>query len=349
MKFETNDRSWWGQISRSVREFPVDLAAVLGLLVLVNVVYRIPGLSEMSVAGAQIQPLIGIPTLLFLPGYVLVALLFPGAAKTADEVRWNRSLRDIPTIDSIDFVERIALSFGMSIAFIPIFALALGSWWDFTLPVALTGLTAVLVAGVVLAAIVRLRLPTEDRYGVSIRQGTTRLRTGLFDADSGAERIVNLVLVLAILTAVGAVGYAVATPYESGDSSLLYLASENETGVQTASGYPTNFTAGEAQPLTVGVKNDEERRQPYTVVVTLERVETDGTEATVVESTEIDRLHTVIPDGESATQSHNVVPTMVGDDLRLHYYLYKGESAPSDPGPDSAYRDVYIWIDVNES
>ena len=50
--------------------------------------------------------IIGLPFILFIPGYILVFALFP-------------------TKKSVDIIERIALSFGLSIAIVPLIGLGL--------------------------------------------------------------------------------------------------------------------------------------------------------------------------------------------------------------------------------
>jgi uncharacterized membrane protein len=346
MNFKTSNRPLWVQVSESLRAFPTDLALILAILALVTVLYRVPGPREATVMNARIQTLVAIPTLLFVPGYVLVVTLFPGAP---DHAVGSEDDRGPGPGRSIDVVERAALSFGMSVALVPLFALVVGSVWAFTPLVVLNGLSGLVFIGVVAAAVQRLRLPPPERFAILGRRWTAELRRGILHPDSVVGGLTNLILVLAVIAAIGAIGYAAATPYQSGQSSTLYLVTENETGAHLASGYPTEFTAGEGRSLTVGISNDEQRRQQYTVVVAVERVQTDGTEATVLESEELDRFNPAVPAGESWTNEHTVAPTLVGEELRLHYYLYRGGSVPSDVDQSSAYRDVYVGSEVAEA
>lgn len=154
-----------------------------------------------------------------------------------------------------------------------------------------------------------------------------------------------LVVVIAVLGVVTAATLAIAAPAQDESATSLYLGTENETGAETASDFPTSFTFGESEELTVGIDGAEASQ--YTIVVALERVETSDGEPTVLMRNELGRLHPTV-DGEQWSEQHTVTPTSIGEDLRLHYYLYKGASAPDNPGESSAYRDVYLWIDVED-
>lgn len=340
MKFETSSRPWWSEASRSIHSFPADLAVGLGLLVATNLFLLFPGLRSVTFAGASLRTLLGIPVLFFLPGYVLVSMLFPARAG-------GRSARGERTADAIDRPERFALSFGMSIALLPMIGFVLASWWVLTLSTVVTSLTVLLLVGIFVTAIRRFRLSEAERYGHTVGQWSTAIDSVLRGSEGWGFTASSIVLAAAMVLAIGSIGFAVATPYQSGSSSTLYLATENETGVELASGYPTDFTLGEAETLVVGIENDEERRQSYTVVVAAERVENASGSVRVTERQEITRLHPVVDDGEDWSGRHDVAPQLVGDDLRLHYYLYKGETAPDEPTAATAYRDVYVWIDVN--
>ncbi|MDD4498015.1 MAG: DUF1616 domain-containing protein, partial [Methanosarcinaceae archaeon] len=74
------------------RKIPSDLLGVVCLVLLTNLFILVPGLNETFIRTA-----LGLPLVLFLPGYALIAALF--AAE-----------------NNLDGIERIALSFGLSIA-----------------------------------------------------------------------------------------------------------------------------------------------------------------------------------------------------------------------------------------
>ena len=82
---------------------------VINLLVLVLVIIIL--LSPSNV----LRIILGIPFVLFFPGYILMAALFPRK-------------------ESMDNVQRVALSFGMSIAVVPLIGLVLNfTPWGITL------------------------------------------------------------------------------------------------------------------------------------------------------------------------------------------------------------------------
>src|SRR5660397_178940 len=78
-----------------------DLQIIVLLLVLLNAFILFEPLNKMI-----LRTLLGIPFILFMPGYTLIAALFPGK-------------------DDLDSIERIALSFGLSIAIVPLIGLGL--------------------------------------------------------------------------------------------------------------------------------------------------------------------------------------------------------------------------------
>jgi uncharacterized membrane protein len=105
----------WLLLPRPVRELPADLAAVVGLVLLTDVAVLAPLVSE-----TPVKILLGLPLVLFLLGYALVAALFPEAGESPDAGGDETGGRD-----GIDEIERATLSFGLSIAVVPLLGLGL--------------------------------------------------------------------------------------------------------------------------------------------------------------------------------------------------------------------------------
>lgn len=346
MSLRTDDDMSWLLSLRSIRTHDRDLLAVLGLVVAINVVYYAPGLGTLSLVGVKLQTVLALPMVLFAPGYVLVATLFPREASPSSRAVDGTTDQWAPNLSggSIDTVERLALSFGMSVAIVPMLVVGLGAAWSFSTGSILATLSVFLVLGSGLAFVRRQRVPETRRFGVS----DVELPVGAVTGDSDAtdlDRLLSVGLVVSIVVAVAAMGYAVALPYQGDDSAMLYLATENETGQLTTAEYPTTFTVGEASPLFVGIAHRGGDQQ-YTLVLALERVSETDSGLVVTEQTTLDSFQVTFDGGENWTNPHEVAPTFAGEDLRLHYYLYRGERSPDRPTEASAYRHAYVWIDV---
>ncbi len=127
-------------------ETALDLLIVLIWTILTLAFVLIPFLS-----GTFFRTILGIPMVLFFPGYVLTALLFPGK-------------------DRLETVERMAMSLGLSIAVIPLLGLLLNFTFGIRLiPILLILCTYTIV--LTLGAAVRRRNLSEDvRFSVPIQR-----------------------------------------------------------------------------------------------------------------------------------------------------------------------------------
>lgn len=330
-----------------VHEWTADLVFVAGLTVLAAGAVVQGGVPD------PIRVVVVLPLLLFLPGYAIVSFVYPGRP-TESGAPGTSGRR------STDAVERVALSLAMSLAVVP----AVAGVANFITgieprPVAL-GVAAVTLGSVVLALLARLRTPSEVRFRIDAvsllgnvreRSFTTsspslRGQQGLFDAQSGVERLFNVLLVVAMLTVVASAGYAavgVQSPADDATFTEFYLLGENETGELTTGAVPRNFTQGEARPVYLGVENHEEQLVEYSAVVQLQRVGPDGE---VEETSELDRVDLTVPAGGSERVRLPIAPDDDGEGLRLVFLLYQGDP-PSEPTRDNAYLETRVLIDVD--
>jgi uncharacterized membrane protein len=318
---------------------PFDLVTAFGFAVLAGVVLFLWG-DIRALAAA-----FGVPLLLFLPGYVVVAAVFPAAADAAgrDRVLDGTGV----TTAGVDGVERAALSFGVSVALLPLVALAVAiSPLGFARP-AVVGVFVVAVCfGALVAAARRHRLDRDQRYHVPVGRWVADLRRGLFGTDRRLVGVANALLIVSVLVATATMGYALAIPQDGESYSSIALLTENESGELEADGYATNLTAGEPTELFVSVENNEGAETDYTVVVVVQRVDPTADGVRVLEQRELDRIGATVAAGETWRQEHSVAPEMVGENLRLTYYLYRGD-VPENVNDDTAYRRVYLSVDVD--
>lgn len=363
----------WLLVPKQLRELPADLAAVtLGVILTLGSVF-VPGISD-----TPIRVLFGLFFVLFLPGYAFVAALFPEASSPVTTANTNQESSDTrreaenPTPepgtaaahtpnaqadatvqtqshDGIDGIERVALSFGLSIAIVPLIGLILNfTPWGIRLgpiAVSVSGFTLISVA---VAARRRAALPSGEQFQVPYRDWLSNARSELFDPDGRTDAALNIVLVVSVLLAVGSVGYAVAVPPQGEQFSEFYLLTEQPDGELVADNYPQQITIEDRPELIVGIGNQEYERTNYTVVVQLQTVTTAGNNTTVEQRSEIDRFTTSVAHNETHHQRHTLTPTRTGENLRVQYLLYTGE-VPENPTAETAYRDLHLWMNVSSS
>lgn len=359
---------------RLLASVPPDMAVVAGYVVCFDLLVAASLLEE-----TPLRPLLALPFLFFLPGYVIVAVLFPthggdaagsephggdrreGNQREAAGDRHDGWRVRFPPLDAgpraaaaaissrrIDLVERAALSFGASVAVLPWFGLFLAETpWGFRTSAVTGGLSTLVLAGAAVGTVRRLQQPEDERFGVPLRRWIATLRAAVVQPARPLDAAVNAALVLSVVVALSTLVYGLSMPNHQAAYTDFYLVTENDSGTVVAADYPTEFTLGEGQPVTIGIENREGRPVTYGVAIELQRVRLDAGSATVLEEQELARLRADVDADATWTRRQPIVPELVGEDLRVQFYLYEGEP-PSDPSPETAYRHLYLWIDVSE-
>ena len=218
-----------------MRDRPDDLIA--GIIVAILLILIIDVAPD-----SVLRPILGIFFLLITPGYVATAAIFPGK-------------------DGPDTIERIALTFGLSIS---IFALV-----GLTIYYSLSGITLESIefalAGLVIATAFiawerRSRLPEDERYVINVE----------INASIKGMPFVDRLLVVGIAVAAAlclVMLYYVLSP----TNTALY---NSEIGLlgptgQTA-GYPWNLTTDQATNVNVSVHSKEVADTAYSLVILLQ-------------------------------------------------------------------------------
>lgn len=332
--------------------FPADLGVVIGATVLVNVAIFAPGLRE-----TFLRVPLGFAFILFVPGYVIVAALFPqrGESPRRESPRRGTFERErdatafwaVPWRSRIDGVERAALSFGLSVAIVPVIAilLNLSPWRVRLVPIAVV-LSAVTLLAVSVAAIRRVNVPADDRFRVPFREWAAAGRSELLEPDTRADAALNVILALSLLVAVASVGYAITVPPAGEEFSAIYLLTDDGDEL-IADEYPTEFEPNESREIVLGIDNHEERRVNYTVVLAEQDVAVDDGETTVTEQRELERFETQVAHNETWLHEHELEPTMTGDNVRLVWLLYL-DDVPDEPSTENAAYYVHLWIEREE-
>lgn len=338
---------WWLLLPGWLRGLPADLAAVVVLTLLTNAAVVLP-----VVRASPLRVVLGLPFVLFLPGYAFVAALFPEAGESpvaADET----DVDDGPAAADaeragIDGIERVALSFGLSIAIVPLIGLALNfTPWGIRLSPILASVSLFTLGATAVAARRRRELPAADRFQVPYREWLAAGRSELLEPETRTDAALNVLLALSVVLAVASVGYAVAVPKQGEAFTEFYLLTEDD-GELVAHDYPTEYVAGEAKPVVVGIGNQEHEAVTYRVVPQVQRVEVHNNSTTVLERESLDRLSVTLEHNETWHRTYDVSPTMTGERLRLVFLLYR-DGVPDQPTVESAYRETHLWINVSET
>ncbi|MEF8884319.1 MAG: DUF1616 domain-containing protein [Haloarculaceae archaeon] len=314
---------------------PVDLFAVATLIILT------------AVAGAtrvaSVTPVRHVLAVLavFLPGYALVAALFPRGPLDPDEPPGRPAER----VRRLDGFERFVLSMAAGLLVTPLVGIAVDfSPLGFRRVPVVAGVGGFVLVAAAVAARRRRGVPTAERYAPHRRwvHALERVRAGRPDAAATA---VAVAVAVAVFVAAAGVFAVVGTAGTGERFTEFAVLTETDGDLLVAGSYPETVAAGEEATVVVTVENREYRRQTYTVVPRLQRVAERRGETRVVEHEEFAPVQIRVGDGRTQRRDLSVRPTMTGENLRLSFLLYRGDP-PETVTSTTAYRRTHIWLNV---
>ncbi len=288
------------------KKIPSDLFIIMGLVLLTDIFVLTPGINE-----TIFRNILGLPFVLFLPGYALIAALFPAKS-------------------DLDGIERVALSFGLSIAIVPLIGLGLNytTWGIKPLPtlISLSAFTFIMCG---LAYLRRASLPETETFEISLRAAAFSLKTEVMgNSESKLDRALTVFLIISILLSVATLAYVVVSPKEGEHFTEFYILGPEGK----ADNYTTNYTLGQSGTVIVGVVNHEYRPVNYTMEVKLE-----NKSLFIPENVK----HISLAHNETWEEPVVLMPPFEGKNMKLEFLLYN-ETEKSVP-----YRDLHLWINVN--
>jgi len=311
---ESTSRPW--KLKFEMRDRPYDLMLCIALaLVLVTLVALFP--------HNIVRQVLGLIFVLFLPGYAATAALFPEN-------------------DQIDTIERVALSFGLSIAIVPLIGLGLNfTPWGIRLDPILASVSAFIIGVSLVAWYRRTRLPTDERFAIVVNLELD------FQGMPLVDKILTVGIVVMLVASIVVLAWAITTPRVG--ERFTQLAILGPGGMATD--YPRNLTVGHNATVLLSVKSFEHRTLDYTIAIVLTNV-TDNSTAVTQWSVNWSQEHALSPYQAVAqnftlqhleyynhTFSFNVNSTGT---WKLQFLLYlQGE-----PITQSAYREVHLWLNV---
>ncbi|MFQ6051859.1 MAG: DUF1616 domain-containing protein [Candidatus Hydrothermarchaeota archaeon] len=282
-------------------KIPKDLQIVTALVLLTLLFVLVPPLNK-----TPVRVILGIMMVLFLPGYALIASLFPRKG-------------------DLDGIERFALSFGLSIAVVPLLGLVL-NYTPFgirLIPIIVT-LSVFTLALVVTAHLRRLKLPEEERFFVPFKEIYESFKAEIFEKPkSKVDKILTIFLIISIFLAVCMLAYVIVTPKKGERFTEFYILGPNGS----AKNYPTELKLGDSGKVILGIVNHEYETINYTLRIKL------SNETLIEKTLRLDH-------NETFEEPIIFTPNKKGKDLKLEFLLYK-ENNFTEP-----YRETHLWINV---
>jgi len=139
------------------------------------------------------------------------------------------------------------------------------------------------------------------------------------------DKALSVSLVLAIVVALGCIGYLVATPNEGEKFTEFYIL--NLEG--KAADYPRQVILGEPVDIIIGIVNHEYEPASYRVGITIDDVENSQADIGM------------LAHEEKWEEKVSFTPQVVGKKQKVKFYLYKnGEPEPYYKEPLRLYIDV---------
>jgi uncharacterized membrane protein len=274
-------------------------------ILLTVLIYFLPSVAWLK----PIRLVIGLPFVLFLPGYWFINALLPAK-------------------EDLDIVERLGLSLGLSIAWIPVLALILDQLpWGLRLKPILLSEIVLISLFMMIAFVRRTWLLQQNAY---IPEFTRPKVWWKFQTRS--NRLTYIVVVIVMGLAIAAVAWIFLTPSPADFMTEFYILGPEGL----AENYPRKASIGETLSVTVGITNREKENHTYSIEVWVE----DPWEENQRERTGSIQQFTLSV-GKTIEFPIQWFMPWSGKDKIVEFLLY------IDDEPDP-YRKLRLWINVEE-
>lgn len=272
------------------------------IILLVFVIITLLLFPAAAFTSGALRIILGLPLVLFIPGYILLSALFPGRG-------------------SLSGIERITFSIGLSIAVAIIIGIILNyTPWGISLYPILISATIFVV---VTASVAWYRsLKSYEEFSITVNINLSRWRE-----TAGLDKILSLSLVVAVLIALGSIGYVIAVPKHEQLFTEFYILSLDGK----AENYPGQAVLGEPVEIIIGIVNHEDIVISYLVDIRVNDIENSQV------STE------ELANGDRWEEMVSFVPQSSGAGQKVEFWLYRtGEAEPCLEKP------LYLYLDVTE-
>jgi uncharacterized membrane protein len=211
---------------------------LLNWILVVDILVILLILCILLVPSSVVRIILGLPFLLYFPGYMLVEALF---AKK----------------EGMDGIERVGISFGISLAAVALIGLGLNyTPWGIRLEPVLYSVSAFIILVSVVALLRQARL-----HNLKIIQEFTPKLPGW--EGNTLNRFLSVVLVIVILGSLGVLAYTIAVPKTGEVFTEFYILGSGGK----AENYPEQLTLGESGNVIVGIINHENKETSYWIKI----------------------------------------------------------------------------------
>ncbi|MDW7731742.1 MAG: DUF1616 domain-containing protein [Methanolobus sp.] len=283
---------------------PVDIQIVIALVLLSDIFIFV-----LSPGATLIRAALGLPLILFLPGYVLISALFPEK-------------------DDPGELERLTLSLGLSIVIVPFIGFALNySPWGITLAPIVVILSLYILFMCAVTFLRRQQLPAGKEFSISMASFYRDVGHEITSRKSGLDRKLTIVLLISIIVTTATLTYVLVTPGEGEQFTEFYVLGMNGK----AADYPTELRTGESGNVLVGIMNHEGEDVDYTLELRLDNrsLPLSG-----------ENKNIGLEDEGTWEDTITFTPQNEGENMKLQFLLYKNEDLTV------PYRELHMWINV---
>lgn len=282
-----------------------DLKLIAGFTIVTMASIYLPVVNE-----TPLRSILGLIMALFIPGYSLIAALFPG--KT-----------------DLGGIERAGLSVGLSIFVTPLIGLGLNfTQWGIRLGPLVVCLAVVSLGCCAAANIRRHRVNPADRFCVDLTHIYKKSTAVLFQGDQDRlDRVLSLFILLCIIASVATLAFVIMTPKTGEKFTQFYILGPDGK----ADNYPANLHLGDSKPVIVGITNNEYRDVTYDLVVALN--DNSG-----VSQLYADRF--TLANNQTLEKPVTLAPDRAGTNLKIEFLLY------TDGNMSAPYRELHLWTNV---
>jgi len=316
-------------------------------LLIIDILVVLLILAVVLIPNTPARVVLGLPFLLFFPGYVLIAALFPRKQNATLETQ-NSELTTQNSRSEMDSIERVALGFGMSIAVTALIGLGLNyTPWGIRLEPVLYAIAAFIV---IVSGVAYFRRRSRGRKELMAQ---VNLKIPGIWQGSPLNKTLNVILIIAIIGALGTLIYTVAVPKVGEKFTEFYILGINGK----AEDYPIDFTLssklqvvsvqyGTNTPavsekwgrVTLGIVNHEQQNTTYTVVMQI-----DGQQVGIpFQGGIVQNLGPIVLAPKAQWEREiGIVPQHTGENQEVELLLYKDNGT-------APYLSLHLWVNVTQ-